>query len=165
MQTSLAKHMTLDRLFIVRFLPFFVVTALLLFGYIMNRPDPSINSGVQCQLVGDDECVLVIKQHIFITQMLQPAVVEEELRVKLIFPASYRLQKSWVQGINMYMGQTALIPQHSNSDEQVTTSELLFFLGACSEKKMQWQLVLVYLNPISGAQHKLFYNFLTDTSS
>jgi hypothetical protein len=164
MQISLFKYITLDRFPVVRFLPIFVVAALLLFAYLINRPDPGLNSGVQCQLVGADECVLIVEQQEFVAQMLQPAEVEEELRVKLLFPAVYRLEKSWIQGINMYMGRTALIPQTSHSDAEVSISELTFFLGACSENKMQWQLVLIYLNPVSGEQRKLFYNFSTDTA-
>jgi hypothetical protein len=163
-QISLFSYITLNRFPIVRFLPILVIAVLLLFAYFINRPDPAINSGVQCQLIVTDECILVVEQQTFVAQMLQPVEVEEELQVKLVFPAVYRLQKSWIQGINMYMGQTALIPKNSDSDAEVTTSELTFFLGSCSESKMQWQLVLIYLNPVTGAEHKLFYNFSTDTS-
>ncbi|MFT6951922.1 MAG: hypothetical protein ACJAUL_003078 [Paraglaciecola sp.] len=155
----------MNRLFIVRYLPLFVIAALLFSAYFINRTEPTINSGVQCQLAGADECVLVVEQQKFVAQMLQQVEVEEELRVKLVFPAAYRLQKGWVQGINMYMGKTALMPQNSHSDGEVSTNELLFFLGACSEKKMQWQLVVIYLNPVSGTEHTLFYNFSTDTAT
>jgi hypothetical protein len=149
----------------VRYLPLFVIAALLLSAYFINLSESTINSGVQCQLVGTDECVLVVKQQTFIAQMLQPVELEEEQQVKLVFPAHYRLQKSWIQGINMYMGRTALIPLKHYSDGDVSTSELIFFLGACSEKKMQWQLVVIYLNPVSGAEHTLFYNFSTATAA
>lgn len=162
-QISLISANTLNRLFIVRFLPLPVIAILLLFVYFFNRVTHDVNSGVQCQLVATDQCVLVIEQQEFAAQMLRPAEVEEELSIKLLFPAQYRLQQSWIQGVNMYMGRTALITQNSHNDGEVSSSELLFFLGACSENKMLWQLVLIYLNPVSGEEHKLFYNFSTDT--
>lgn len=164
-QINLINGNTLNRLLIVRFLPLSVIAVLLLFGYFYNRVKHDVNSGVQCQLVATEQCVLVIEQQEFAVQMLRPAEVEEELGIKLVFPAHYRLEKSWIQGVNMYMGRTALLPKNIVSDGDKSFSELTFFLGACSESKMQWQLVLVYLNPISGTQHRLFYNFSTDTGA
>lgn len=155
----------MNRLLLVRFLPLAVIAVLLLFGYFFTRLEQDLNSGVQCQLLGLKECVLVIDQQEFVVQMLQPFHVEEELPVKLTFPSQYRLTGSWIQGVNMYMGKTALLPKNSVSDGAKVVSELTFFLGACSEDKMKWQLVLIYLNPVSGEEQKLFYNFSTDNSA
>lgn len=164
-QINLDNHITLNRLHIVRFIPILVIALLLLFGYVVQRANQSGNSGTQCQLQDTDECVLSVNNQRFSVQMLDTLQVEEELLVKLKFPARYRLEKSWIQGVNMYMGKTALSLKDSFSDETQTVSELTFFLGACSENKMKWQLVLIYQNPVSGEEHKQFYNFSTDTGA
>ncbi len=75
-------------------------------------------------------------------------------------PDSLQLNSAWVQGVNMYMGKTALmIDSVVNQGEQVDYLASLF-LGACSEPKMKWQLV-VQGQDKAGQTHSFFFNFMT----
>ncbi|MEI8648695.1 hypothetical protein P4S73_13660 [Paraglaciecola sp. Hal342] len=71
--------------------------------------------------------------------------MEEELQIELIYPSQYDLQQSYIQGINMYMGQTALLNTSIESDAERIVSKNTFSLGACSERNMRWQLVLLFV--------------------
>ena len=59
------------------------------------------------------------------------------------------------------MGQTALLNTSIESDAERIVSKNTFFLGACSERNMRWQLVLLFVNAARGDEKRVFFNFET----
>lgn len=92
---------------------------------------------------------------------LQNIELEEELKLEFTLPTSLKLVGTWVQGINMYMGKTALIIDSSQNRGLQEVYQASLFLGACSEPNMKWQLVLQGQNS-SGEKQSFFFNFSTE---
>lgn len=67
----------------------------------------------------------------------EPARIEEMMQVKISSLGDEIVEEVWVEGINMYMGR---IPVVAIKADNIWVGE--FFLGSCSEPKMQWQLVV-----------------------
>ncbi|MFT4994031.1 MAG: hypothetical protein ACI965_001053 [Paraglaciecola sp.] len=110
---------------------------------------------------GNDACILQQGAGRFSAQFSRPPEVEEALGLTLVYPDSYVLTKAWVQGVNMYMGRSAILLDASQRQDGDIISQARVFLGACSEKNMKWQLVTVLVESTSGQERKLFYNFET----
>lgn len=151
----------MNRLLITRLWPVVAVAILIAFAYVYSSPEVKIQQGAQCQLVGTQTCVAVLQDRQFSARLLQEAEVEEELYIELAYPSQYELQQSYIQGINMYMGQTVLIKTTSRDDGEINLAQYMFFLGACSERNMRWQLVLLFVNPATLDEKRLFFNFQT----
>lgn len=67
----------------------------------------------------------------------EPARIEKMMQVKISYLSNKIVEEVWVEGINMYMGR---IPVVAVKADDIWLGE--FFLGSCSEPKMQWQLVV-----------------------
>ena len=85
-----------------------------------------------------DECDLSVRQCSFLhkdgeisVKFLSKIETEEELLLSIALPDSLQLEEAWIEGVNMYMGKTPIIPEN---DVFVT------FLGSCNLEKMQWRL-------------------------
>ena len=48
----------------------------------------------------------------------------------------------WVQGINMYMGKSAVLTDSIYLEDGKKVYNARLFLGACSEPLMRWQLII-----------------------
>ncbi|WP_233268943.1 hypothetical protein [Paraglaciecola sp. L1A13] len=151
----------MNRLIIARFWPFALILLLICFTYLYSVKNVQQQKGTQCQLFETQTCVVSIQGLDFSGRLLRTAEVEEEINIELAYPSQYTLQQSYIQGINMYMGQTALINTASSTEDGMTTAKYLFFLGACSERDMRWQLVLLFVNPATLDEKRLFFNFDT----
>ncbi|WP_339770402.1 hypothetical protein [uncultured Paraglaciecola sp.] len=151
----------MNRLIIARFWPFALILLLICFTYLYSVKNVEQQKGTQCQLFETQTCVVSIQGLDFSGRLLRTAEVEEEINIELAYPSQYTLQQSYIQGINMYMGQTALINTASSAEDGVTTAQYLFFLGACSERDMRWQIVLLFVNPATLDEKRLFFNFDT----
>ena len=92
--------------------------------------------------------------------------VEEQNLLHLTLPTDYILDKAWVQGVNMYMGQVAVFSDSaaSQTSDNSRQQALQFFLGACSEPDMRWQMVLVIKKVSSQKLETFFVNFSTEQS-
>ena len=143
---------------------FVLPLSILLLGiiiYVLNGSTSNTYQTVQCQIEASDACVNQQYGQRFIAQFTRPPEVEEELGLILTYPDSYFLAEAWVQGVNMYMGRSAVLLDASQRQDGEIISQARLFLGACSEKNMKWQLVTVFVENTSGEERKLFYNFAT----
>lgn len=73
-----------------------------------------------------------------------PVQVEEQTRFELRLADTSRLNKfvvreAWIEGLNMYMGKTSVYVDEPSDPKSVKG---WFFLGSCSEPKMQWRLYM-----------------------
>ncbi|MFW8589665.1 hypothetical protein ACOI22_02565 [Glaciecola sp. 2405UD65-10] len=75
----------------------------------------------------------------------QVPVVEEELFVKIDVDSAWRIQKAWVEGINMYMGKTPVLFEDNNNKKRGVT-----FLGSCNLSTMQWHIYIEVKNDNTG---------------
>lgn len=151
----------MNRIIITRFLPFALILLIICIVYVNSVVNVSAQKGAQCQLSGTNKCQIDLNGVRFSGRFLQNAEVEEELSIELVYPSQYDLQQSYVQGVNMYMGQTALLNSNVSTVDNKTISENLLFLGACSERDMRWQLVLLFVNPATEDEKRVFFNFET----
>lgn len=151
----------MNRIIITRFWPFALILLIICIVYVNSIFNVSAQKGAQCQLIGTDKCQVELNGVQFSGRFLQNAEVEEELSIELVYPSQYDLQQSYVQGVNMYMGQTALMNTRVATIDNKTISENLLFLGACSERDMRWQLVLLFVNSATGDEKRVFFNFET----
>ena len=134
---------------------------LLLLFFFVRQLDDKKPQDAQCQIEGTSRCVIQRQEEQFSLKLANSPQIEEEISLLLEYPSSYKLSKAWVQGVNMYMGRSALVIEDTKANGKQTFTKALFFLGACSEKNMLWQLVTIYIEPASGQEIKLFYNFST----
>ncbi|GGZ62180.1 hypothetical protein GCM10011274_20170 [Paraglaciecola chathamensis] len=161
MQIKLLNYLSVNRTLIRRFWPFGLILLLLSFVYLNSIDNVNTQHGAQCELIETQTCVATLDGREFAGRLLQNPQVEEELQIELIYPSQYDLQQSYIQGINMYMGQTALLNTSMETDAERIVSKNTFFLGACSERNMRWQLVLLFVNAASGDEKRVFFNFET----
>jgi hypothetical protein len=152
---------TLNHSHIYRFILPLAMLLLLFLFFFVSQLDDKKPQDAQCQIEGTSLCVIQRQEEKFSIELLDTPQVEEEISLLLEYPSSYKLSKAWVQGVNMYMGRSALVIEDIKSNRTKTFTNALFFLGACSEKNMLWQLVTIYIEPVSGNEIKLFYNFST----
>ena len=91
--------------------------------------------------------------------------LEKTIPTPLICPATYvndtKIKQMWVQGINMYMGKNAVIVDSVYAKEMKKVYNAHLFLGACSEPKMRWQLI-VQTTDNDEIVKSWFFNFSTD---
>lgn len=127
----------------------------------LNSPTSKTYQDVQCQIEGSEACSIQQHAQRFIAEFSRPPEVEEEIGVNLTYPDAYELEEAWVQGVNMYMGRSAVLLDSSLKQDGQIISKGMLFLGACSEKNMKWQLVTIFVESRSGRELKLFYNFET----
>jgi hypothetical protein len=132
-----------------------------IFVYVLNSPASKSYQDVQCQIEGRDACTIQQHGEGFVVAFSRIPEVEEEITLKLTYPDSYELREAWVQGINMYMGRSAILLDSNQKQDGQINSKAMLFLGACSEKNMKWQLVTLFVETASGQELKLFYNFDT----
>jgi hypothetical protein len=152
---------TLNRSNIIRFaLPLTILLCLFIVFSVKQLGDKKPQDA-QCHIEGTSRCNIQRQNKTFSLKLLIEPQVEEEISLLLEYPSNYSLSAAWVQGINMYMGRSALIIENTGSEGMLTFTNALFFLGACSEKNMRWQLVTTYTESISGEEINLFYNFST----
>jgi len=94
-------------------------------------------------------------------QFLQQIEVEEEIALSIELPKNTKIEKMWVQGLNMYMGKSAVITDNIYVQDTRKVYNARLFLGSCSEPAMRWQMIVETSND-SGLQQSWFFNFSTD---
>jgi hypothetical protein len=151
----------LNRTHLYRFiLPSSIILLLFIVLYLKQTGDIK-TVDAQCQISGTSSCIIQRNNKKFSIKLSEKPKIEEEINLQLQYPISFELSKSWVQGVNMYMGRSALVVKNTESNSTTNITKALFFLGSCSEKNMLWQLVTVYKNTNTGQELTLFYNFST----
>ena len=152
---------TLNRTRTYRYILPLSCVALVFIVLLLQQTDDKRSEDAQCQISGTSKCIILRQNKEFSLELYKRPQIEEEIRLRLEYPNSYELSKAWVQGVNMYMGQSAVVIEKTKFSAKQNTTKGLFFLGACSEKNMIWQIVTIYTDPLSGHEVKLFYNFAT----
>ena len=94
-------------------------------------------------------------------QFLQEIKVEEELLLTITVPNNTKIKQMWVQGINMYMGKSAVISDSIYAEEGKKIYKARLYLGSCSEPAMRWQLV-IQTEDDTQLEQSWFFNFSTD---
>ena len=141
-------------------LPLLVFAAVI--GVFLNYTDsPSIKSTKQCNIDLTQECVVFNNGQEISVHFLQEIEVEEELLLKITVPNNTKIKRMWVQGINMYMGQNAVLTDSVYAEETKKVYNARLFLGSCSEPVMRWQLIIQTENDME-AEQSWFFNFMTD---
>lgn len=141
-------------------LPLLVFTAI--FGIFLNYTDsPTVKTTKQCNIDLTQECVVFDSGHQISVQFLQEAEVEEELLLKITLPNRTKVKQMWVQGINMYMGKSAVLTDSIYVEDNNKVYNARLFLGSCSEPFMRWQLIIQTIDD-KQAEKSWFFNFTTD---
>lgn len=92
-----------------------------------------------------------------------PVQVEEQTHLLFNFKKGSNLenmefQEAWIEGVNMYMGRISVYIESSQQRDKVKG---LFFLGSCSEPRMQWRLFIRLKNE-GGEEHIMHFDFSTE---
>ena len=122
---------------------------------------PNQNASTQCSLKETTECELTKQADHMSVQFLQNIELEEELKLRITANKNLKIEKMWVQGVNMFMGKTAVLIDSSYQGSNDIIHDATLFLGACSEPNMKWQLVIQTANSEQTKQ-SWFFNFATD---
>lgn len=125
-------------------------------GYIFSSDvNKSLTRKVECTL-RDRVCQFVDELGSLSIVFEQSPVLEEEINVKIHLSENLLLTNAWVEGVNMYMGKTPLIPEHTldfqpgnHNLNAAGLFQALFFLGSCTEPRMQWAMVLEIENTVT----------------
>jgi hypothetical protein len=108
-----------------------------------------------------NECIILSDGLQISVQFLQDIEVEEELLLSIKTPSSTEIGQVWVQGINMYMGKSAVLANSIYLEEGKKVHNASMFLGSCSEPFMRWQLIIETIDDKQKKQ-TWFFNFSTD---
>jgi len=146
--------------FIKILLPLLVFAASI--GLLLNYTDSlPVKSTKQCNIDLTQECVVFDNNQLISVQFLQEVEVEEELLLIIKLPHNVKIKQMWVQGINMYMGKSAVLTDSIYEEDNKKVYKARLFLGACSEPSMKWQLIIQTIDEIQTEQ-SWFFNFSTD---
>ena len=141
-------------------LPLLIFTAAV--GMFLNYTDsPPIKSTKQCNIDLTQECVVFDNDQQISVRFLQEVEVEEELLLTIRVPNNTKIKQMWVQGINMYMGKSAVLTDSIYAKEQENVHNARLFLGSCSEPAMRWQLIIQTTDD-TQAEQSWFFNFSTN---
>jgi hypothetical protein len=141
-------------------LPLLIIAAAV--GIFLNYTDPPvIKSTKQCNIDLTQECVVFDNGQQISVRFLQEVEVEEELSLTIRIPSNTQVKRMWVQGINMYMGKSAVLTDSIYAEEDKKVYNARLFLGSCSEPLMRWQLVIQTTDD-NGLDQSWFFNFATN---
>ncbi|MFQ3189705.1 MAG: hypothetical protein ACI936_000830 [Paraglaciecola sp.] len=141
-------------------LPFLVFAVMV--GSFLNYTDSSDREETkQCNIDLTQECVVLDNGQQISVRFLQKIEVEEELLLTITVPNNTKIEKMWVQGINMYMGKNAVLSDSVYVIEEKKVYNGRLFLGSCSEPLMRWQLVIKTINN-DELEQSWFFNFSTN---
>ena len=131
-------------------------------GVFFNHTDPkNINSKKQCTIELTQECVVFDNGQQISVQFLQEMELEEEILINIIIPKNTTIKNMWVQGINMYMGKTAIISDNVYVQDTQKVYNARLFLGSCSEPAMKWQMI-IQTSTNDKLMKSWFFNFSTN---
>ena len=115
----------------------------------------------QCNFDEETQCNLSTSSQKISVSRAASIELEEENRLTIRMPPELSIRDAWIQGINMYMGKTAIVLDQPTLVDGLHEYQGVFFLGACSEPKMRWQLVVTLQNE-EGRKTPFFFNFSTE---
>jgi hypothetical protein len=131
-------------------------------GVFFNYTGPqNINSKKQCTIELTQKCVVFDNGQQISVQFLQEMELEEEILINIIIPKNSTIKNMWVQGINMYMGKTAIITDNTYVQDTQKVYNARLFLGACSEPAMKWQMI-IQTSTNNELMQSWFFNFSTN---
>lgn len=135
------------------------------YGVYLSQLTPSaLQGGNQCSLAANTQCLFQTtakSDALVIVDFFHPPQLEEQNRITLSLPESFVFNDAWIQGVNMYMGKSPVLIENEDPIFSAAQINLMFFLGACSEPNMRWQLVL-NIKKVSDQRVETFYiNFQT----
>lgn len=133
--------------------------------FITDFKQTTLTTNKQCQLNELLSChfnVSELNNEQVIVNFSEKVQLEEQNPLTLTLPENLILSNIWVQGVNMYMGKTAVIEQHNQIQKNDNIYNLMFFIGSCSEPHMRWQLIIELNNKVTHKTERYFVNFSTD---
>ncbi|WJG07610.1 hypothetical protein [Aliiglaciecola sp. LCG003] len=111
----------------------------------------------QCDILVDGSVVTVVFADF-------PIEIEESLALTISHDRKYAFEKAWLEGTNMFMGRTPLFVSNSQQQVKDVTHQAELFIGACSEPRMRWKLVIELYDVQTAQSHTLSVFFQTDYS-
>ena len=134
----------------------FILTAVTWFNFYSSKSvrgeSCQFHAG-QCSTIHDEKKVTV--------SVHDPIEIEEELNLSIYFPEDYVLVRSWVEGVNMFMGRFFIDLKQQQTNQGENQQDGILFLGSCSEPEMQWKLVVELKH--STTSETLFREYLFST--
>lgn len=131
-------------------------------GIFFNYTNPyHMDPSKQCNIELTQECIVFDKGQQISVQFSQKIEVEEEILLTITVPENTKIKNMWVQGINMYMGKSAIIIDNIYAQDIKKVYNARLFLGSCSEPAMKWQMI-VQTSTDFGLKQSWFFNFFTD---
>lgn len=118
------------------------------------------NSANQCVIGESNFCSIKNDKQDLSIRFLQNIELEEEISLEITINKELTFDKAWVQGVNMYMGKTPIIIESQETQGMYKIHTGVLFLGACSEPKMRWQLI-VQTKDSRNQVNSHFFNFKT----
>lgn len=94
-----------------------------------------------CMLTGNS-CEVVLPEGKLTVVMARLPTIEEQIPLTISAPEGSLITTAYVEGVNMFMGKIP-VPLESVATQNW---QGWFMLGACSEAKMQWRMVLTITN-------------------
>lgn len=130
-------------------------------GLFLNYTDSSpIKPTKQCNIDLTQECIVFNRGQQISVKFQQEIALEEELLLTITVSNGSKIKRMWVQGINMYMGKSAVLTDSVYIQDGKKFYNARLFLGACSEPKMRWQLIIQTIDD-TQAEQSWFFNFST----
>ncbi|MFT7258401.1 MAG: hypothetical protein ACI9MS_000248 [Glaciecola sp.] len=111
---------------------FITLITISLWGIYYKNVNSEINHQEECDL-NVKKCTFLYEKNKINVSFLSPIVTEEEILLSIDMPQELKLSKAWIEGANMFMGETPIIKEELG---------YVTFLGSCNMAKMQWRLNL-----------------------
>lgn len=121
------------------------VVAVLIFSINKSIQEPTVLpvndiAKVMGCTIQNNRCEFNVDQQKFDVIFVEKPVPEEEVRFSISSNEDFNIENAWIEGIDMYMGKSPVIP------ELVEPSRLqaVFFLGSCNLRTMEWRMMLKF---------------------
>ncbi|GAB5380678.1 MAG: hypothetical protein Alis3KO_20100 [Aliiglaciecola sp.] len=142
--------------------PIIVVISILTGVYFLNNLGNNEIFENHCYLEGKSCTLKLVDSEVTLNFEQYPIVIEEVIKFSIEHNAHFVLQKGWVEGTNMFMGKTNLAIGKSVTLNNAINHQIELFLGACSEPRMRWKLVLDLTDVRTGQEHQVSVFFQTN---
>lgn len=123
-----------------------------LIGVYYENVNFSTYQGAECDLSASS-CEFRLENEQISVKFLSDIVVEEEIFLEFDLSQGLKLEKAWIEGVNMFMGKTPVIKENE---------AYLTFLGSCNLDTMKWRLVFTVTNKKGQASthSAIFFTYL-----
>jgi len=101
-------------------------------GLLYNNVNKPLTTNDACT-ISEKMCIISQENVTIRIEFDQRPIVEEELFVNFELNDDWTIEKTWIEGLNMFMGKTPIMFEDANNNKRGVT-----FLGSCNLAEMQW---------------------------